>query len=191
MKDNLAYQVEFREELMDGRLFAMSPRPSYNHNRTAENIDFIFRTYLKGKSCVPLGDGYDLYLTERDHFIPDFMVVCERDKIRGDGVHGAPDLVVEVLSPGTARHDRGYKMEVYARCGVGEYWIVDPVSRSVEVYRSSASQFTLHNVYTVYPAWMLESMRPEERAAVVTRFKCSLYDDLEFSLDDIFDGLLP
>lgn len=191
MSSNLAYQEELREELIDGELIAMSPRPTFNHNRVAENIDFIFRTYLKGQKCTPFGDGYDLYLTEQNHFVPDFMIVCDRDKIKGDGVHGTPDLVAEVLSPSTAKRDRGHKMDVYARCGVKEYWIVSPESRSVEVYRNGGSQFLLHEVYTVYPDWMLEKMKPEERAAVETSFQCSLYGDLDISLDDIFSGLLP
>ncbi|WP_251317131.1 Uma2 family endonuclease [Flintibacter muris] len=190
MNTNPAYQEDLPEELIDGEFVAMSPRPTFNHNRVSENIDFIFRTYLKGKTCIPFGDG-DLFLTEKDHFLPDFMVVCDRDKIQGDGVHGAPDLVVEVLSPSTAKRDRSYKMDIYARCGVKEYWIVSPESQSVETYRNIGAQFRLHEVYSVYPDWMLAKMKPEERAEVTTVFQCSLYDDLDISLDDIFSGLLP
>ena len=190
MNGNLAYQEDWREELIGGKLVAMSPRPAFNHNRISENIDFIFRGYLRGKKCTPLGDGYDLYLDENNHFIPDFMIVCDRDKIQMDGVHGAPDLVVEVLSPSTAQNDRGHKKEVYAKCGVREYWIVSPDNKSVEIYLNENAELIFHKVYTVVPGWMLEKMKEEERAEVVTRFRCSLYDDLELSLDDIFNGLL-
>lgn len=190
MNGNLAYQEDWREELIGGKLVAMSPRPAFNHNRISENIDFIFRGYLRGKKCTPLGDGYDLYLDENNHFIPDFMIVCDRDKIQMDGVHGAPDLVVEVLSPSTAQNDRGHKKEVYAKCGVREYWIVSPDNKSVEIYLNENAELIFHKVYTVVPGWMLEKMKDEERAEVVTRFRCSLYDDLELSLDDIFNGLL-
>lgn len=190
MNGNLAYQEDWREELIGGKLVAMSPRPAFNHNRISENIDFIFRGYLRGKKCTPLGDGYDLYLDENNHFIPDFMIVCDRDKIQMDGVHGAPDLVVEVLSPSTAQNDRGHKKEVYAKCGVREYWIVSPDNKSVEIYLNEDAELVFHKVYTVVPGWMLEKMKDEERAEVVTRFRCSLYDDLELSLDDIFNGLL-
>lgn len=190
MNGNLAYQEDWREELIGGKLVAMSPRPAFNHNRISENIDFIFRGYLRGKKCTPLGDGYDLYLDENNHFIPDFMIVCDRDKIQMDGVHGAPDLVVEVLSPSTAQNDRGHKKEVYAKCGVREYWIVSPDNKSVEIYLNEDAELVFHKVYTVVPGWMLEKMKDEERAGVVTRFRCSLYDDLELSLDDIFNGLL-
>ena len=136
MSSNLAYQEEFWEELINGRVVAMSPRPVPYHNRIAENIDFIFRVYLKGKQCVPLGDGYDLFLTAKDHFIPDFMIICDRSKIKRNGVFGAPDLVVEVLSPSTAMRDRGYKKSAYEACGAAEYWIVDPENKSVEIGRA-------------------------------------------------------
>lgn len=135
--------------------------------------------------------GTDLYLSEHDRFIPDMMIVCDRDKIKSDGVHGAPDLVVEVLSPSTTSRDRGYKKDLYARCGVREYWIVSPSEKSVEVYQLKDADLALYDVYSVYPDWMLKKMKEEERAAVVTQFQCSLYDDLDISLDDIFSGLVP
>ena len=188
MSENLAYQEEFafREELIGGKLVAMSPRPSINHNRISYNIATLFDNYLRGKKCTPFADGTDLYLSSTDHFIPDFMVVCDPDKIKRTHIQGAPDLVVEVLSPGTAKNDRGYKKDVYEASGVREYWIVDPSNRSVEVYLLQNGRYVLDSHYTRYSEEELEEMSEEERAAVVTHFQCSLYDDLELSLDDIF-----
>ena len=97
MSNNLAYQEERREELIGGKVVMMAPASS-NHNRIAGNIYYIFRRYLNGKKCEPFADGESVYLTDEDHYVPDFMVVCDPDKIKNDGVHGAPDLVVEVLS---------------------------------------------------------------------------------------------
>jgi len=186
MSENLAYQEERREELIGGKVVAMSPRPSVNHNRVAFNIAFLFERYLRGKKCTPFADGTDLYLTDEEQYIPDFMVVCDPDKIKSDGIHGAPDLVVEVLSPSTTRNDKTHKKDVYAKCGVREYWIVSPEEKSIEVYRLDGTGFVLHDIYTVHPDWQLAQMSEEERAAVVTHFKCSLFDDLDISLDDIF-----
>lgn len=186
MADNLAYQELPREELINGKVVMMSPRPAWNHNTVASNIHTIFNVYLKGKKCVPVADGTDLFLTETDRFIPDFMIVCDPDKIQRNGVHGAPDLVVEVLSPGTSRNDRTKKKDVYARCGVREYWLVNPIDKSVETYLLEGGGFVFHELYPTYEDWELEQMTPEERANVVTRFKCSLFDDLEISLEDIF-----
>ena len=124
--------------------------------------------------------------TEEDHFIPDFMVICDPDKVKWDGIHGAPDLVVEVLSHSTMRNDRARKKDVYAKCGVREYWIVSSGDKSVEVYRADGAGFILHDIYTQYSAWELAKMSEEERAALVTHFKCSLFDDLDISLERIF-----
>ena len=114
------------------------------------------------------------------------MVVCDTDKIKPDGVHGAPDLVVEVLSPGTAKNDKGRKKDTYAKHGVKEYWIVNPADKSVDVYILEGSYYVLHDVYTVHPDSELSAMTEQERAAVVTKSRCSLFNDLEISLEDIF-----
>ena len=191
MNGNLAYlQNDVWEELIDGKVIAMSPRPTTDHYHVSFNIAYIFTTYLRGKRCTPFGDGVDLYLTEKDHFIPDGMVVCDTEKIKRDGVHGAPDLVVEVLSPSTAKHDRGRKKQVYEQCGVSEYWIVDPANKTLEQYLLQQGAFTLHEVYAIYPDYMLDKMTEEERAALPASFRCSLFEDLDIVLEDIFDRIL-
>ena len=189
MNGNLAFEESW-EELLDGRMVDMSPRPAFNHNVVAFNIARLFANHLRGRRCIAIADGTDLYLTEKDRFVPDMMVVCDRDKIKTDGVHGTPDLVVEVLSPSTAQNDRGYKKSAYESCGVREYWIVSPNERSVEQYLLYQDHLVLNAIYTVYPDFMLEKMSEAERACVVTQFKCSLYDDLIISLDDIFDNMI-
>ena len=190
MSDNLVYQDDFmekcRKEVIDGKPVMMSPRPTVNHNRVAFNIAVLFDRYLKGKKCTPFSDGVDLYLDDNNRFVPDMMVVCDPDKIKPDGVHGTPDLVVEVLSPSTMRNDKTRKKDIYARCGVREYWLVSPEEKSVEIYRINESEFILHNIYALHPDWQLAQMSEKERAAVETHFKCSLFDDLDISLEDIF-----
>jgi len=186
MNENLAYRENRREELIGGKVVMMSPSPAWNHMAVAGNIYNIFFNYLRGKKCTPIQDGFDLFLSDEDRFIPDFMVVCDPDKIKANGVHGAPDLVAEVLSPSTMRNDKTLKKEVYAKCGVREYWLVDPGSKSMEVYHTDGTGFVLHDIYALHPDWELAQMNEEERAAVITHFKCSLFDDLDISLEDIF-----
>lgn len=183
--DNLAYQEERREELIGGEVVMMAPA-STEHASVSGNIYHIFKGYLKGKKCVPFPDGVLVHLTDEDKFVPDMMVVCDHSKIKPNCIYGAPDLVVEVLSPRTAKNDKTYKKEVYAKCGVREYWLVGPGDKSVEVYHLDGSSFALYDVYTQRPDWELEAMTEAERAAVVTSFKCSLFDDLDISLEDIF-----
>lgn len=191
MNSNLAYREEFREELIGGKVTAMSPRPMYNHNHIAFNIAVLFSNYLRGKPCTAIPDGTDLYLTEEDRFVPDVMVVCDRDKIRRDGVHGTPDLVVEVLSPSTMRNDRMGKKEVYQTCGVREYWLVDPENRTIEQYLLQDGKLELNMVYASCRDDELERMSEQEKAELETHFQCSLYSDFDIALEDIFSGLLP
>ncbi|RKJ48539.1 Uma2 family endonuclease [bacterium 1XD42-1] len=192
MTGNLAYQYEDEiwDEMIDGKIVAMSPRPAVNHNIISGNIYHIFKTYLSGKKCVPFGDGTDLYLTPKDRFVPDGMIVCNRDKIKPKGVYGAPDLVIEVLSPSTAKNDRGYKKRVYGTCGIPEYWIVSPSEKAVYVYLLQDGQYNLDNVYSLYPDYMLTKMTEEEQAAIPTEFQCSLFSDLVIRLENIFEDTL-
>lgn len=188
---NSAYEMEKRrDEMLSGKIVAMSPRPTVNHNEVTGNILTIFKNFLKGKKCKAYGDGVDLYLSPTDRFVPDGMIVCNRDIIKSDGIHGAPDLVVEVLSPTTAGNDKGYKKDAYAKYGVKEYWIVDTANKAVEVYLLQNNQFALDFVYVIFPDYMIEKMNDEEKASIITEFHCSLFPDLSISIEDIFDGLL-
>ena len=180
------FQEEPWEELIDGEVVAMSPRPILSHHAISFNLSRIFGNYLMGKPCRPFGDGVDLYLTEKDHFIPDFMIVCDKNKMKQTHVEGALDLVVEVLSPSTARRDKGYKKRVYERCGVREYWIIDTMARSIEQYVLENGEFVLRDVYYHYRAYELEDMTEEERAQAVTEFRPAIFDDLSIRLEDVF-----
>ena len=187
MNNNLAYQEERCQELINGKIFMMLPRPSYFHNQVSSNIYLIFANYLRGKRCTAIADGTALFLSETNHFVPDFMLVCDPDKIKADGVHGAPDLVAEVLSPGTAKNDRGPKMQVYESFGVKEYWLVSPMDKTIDQYLLQDGRLVFVEAYTVFPDYALAAMSDDELASVITEFKCSLYDDLHIQLADVFE----
>ena len=99
-----------------------------------------------GKTCKAFNDGPDVYLTEEDRVIPDAMIICNKDIIKPNGIHGTPDLIAEVLSPSTAKKDRGYKKDLYERSGVKEYWIVAPTMRSIEAYLLTDGPFAIHSL---------------------------------------------
>lgn len=186
MRGNLAYQEKAREELIGGEVVMMAPSHLWNYTAVIGNIFGIFSGYLKGKTCTPIKNGFDLHLDEVNVFVPDFMVVCDPDKIKRTGVYGAPDLVVEVLSRSTAKNDKTRKKDTYARCGVKEYWLVSPEEKLVEVYRTNGTELVLHNIYAQHSEWEKAQMSQEERDSLETHFKCSLFDDLDISLEDIF-----
>lgn len=187
MADNLACQDELRDELLDGKITLMSPRPTVNHNRVAFNIAFSFKAYLRDKPCEAFADGTDVYLSQKDRVIPDVMIVCNKDIIQRDGIHGAPDLVVEVLSPGTEKKDKGYKKDLYEKHGVREYWLVDPDGRTVEVYLPKEGKFVLDEVYRVFPDYIV--FAPGERETYRNEVPVSLFDGFSVPLEDIFRNL--
>ena len=188
MNTNLAYKEEYvKEELINGQVVLMSPQPSINHVNVISNITTIFNVFLKGRTCQSFPDSAAVFLTEKDYFVPDFMVVCDPDKVKYNGVYGAPDLVVEVLSPSTAKRDRGYKKQVYEQCGVLEYWLVDVNNKSVEQYLLQDGKFVLNDIYVIQPDYVLDDMSEAEKAELVWDFKCSLYDDLLIHLEDVFE----
>lgn len=185
MNGNLAYQDNPREELLNGRIVMMSS-PSVNHNRVSGNLFVAFRNYLRGKRCEAFADGTDVFLTDKDRVIPDGMIVCNKDIIHTDGIHGAPDLMVEVLSPGMVKRDRGYKKDLYEKCGIKEYWIIDPAVRSIEAYLLSEKKYILNEFYALFPDGF--GITDEEREQSKKEIPVSLYDDFCIPLEEIFEN---
>ncbi len=137
-----------RREIIDGELY-VTPSPLNYHQKILFNITLAFGNFLESN---PLGElrfaPLDVILSDHNILEPDLLLVLNEHKnILQDWVRGAPDLVIEILSPTTEARDRGIKLKAYARYGVGEYWIVDPVAQVVEVYRLTAEGFHLAATY--------------------------------------------
>lgn len=124
----------------------MAP-PSSIHQEIVAELTRQFANYLEGKRCKVYPAPFGVRLFERggdapedvDTMVePDLSIVCDRSKIDKHGCKGAPDLVVEILSPSSLRHDRFVKLGLYQRAGVREYWIVDPEYKSVQVFTLDA-----------------------------------------------------
>lgn len=141
--DYLHWPEDVRYELIDGAAFLMAPAPTLDHQDIAGEIYRQLANVLQGKACRAFIARVDVRLPkarEADEKIdtvvqPDVLVVCDPAKLDRRGVRGAPDLVVEVLSPSTASHDQLLKRRVYERAGVPEYWLVHPNDRIVSIYR--------------------------------------------------------
>ena len=142
MAEALTWDEQDRIELIDGYPVMMAP-PSRVHQKISGELFGQLRDYLKGKKCEIYHAPFAVRLFERDGerpedvdtlVEPDISVVCDPDKLDKIGCKGAPDLVIEILSPSTTRHDRFTKFNLYQRAGVREYWIVDPSSKSVQVF---------------------------------------------------------
>jgi Uma2 family endonuclease len=129
-----------RWELIGGVAYAMSPAPRVPHQGLVGSLFFEVFSFLQKKKCRTFVAPVDVFLPKGDPkssdtvVQPDVFVVCDPDKIKDDGIHGAPDFIVEVLSDSTAYKDMTAKKELYERSGVREYWIVNPGSGSVFTY---------------------------------------------------------
>ena len=173
---------DLKAEIIGGQRITMMSPPFSNHNFVRNSIFNIFYNYLRGNVCVPIGDNHKLVLEENDgYLIPDFFVVCDRTKIKREGVYGSPDLVVEVLSYKTETADRGVKKELYQRAGVKEYWLVEPNEKYVEVYLLKGGVLKLERVYR-----LLYEKDVDEDFTIVTEFGVSIFPDLKINLEDIF-----
>lgn len=144
-----------RYELYDGRLVAMSS-PSDVHQLVSGELYRQLANFLVGKPCTVYPAPFDVRLFDtaedrpedsRDVVQPDLMVVCDKSKVDRYGIHGAPDLVIEITSPSTRRNDRLLKFNQYERAGVREYWIVDPDARVVLVHTLEEGQYHAADAY--------------------------------------------
>jgi Uma2 family endonuclease len=138
-----------RYEVVNGVLY-MSPSPTWPHQEIVGRIfrylsDFVESTGLGGAFMAPL----DVQLSLKDVFQPDVVVLLKasREKLKKRHIVGPPDLVVEVVSPGSETHDRYRKIAAYARVGVPEYWIADPGSRTVEVLTLVGGEYQSQGVF--------------------------------------------
>ena len=140
--DLLAWDDNTRYELYDGQPVALAS-PSNAHQLISGEIFRQLANYLLGKRCKVFSAPFDVRLFEENDDTPDdvsmvvqpdLSIVCDSSKTDGHGCKGAPDMVIEVTSPSTARYDKLLKFNLYQRAGVREYWLVDPDTRTVSVY---------------------------------------------------------
>jgi len=160
--DYLTWDDNQRWELIDGEAFCMSPAPNRIHQKWLGELFAQFHAHLEGKPCEVYIAPVDVRLSETNAapdeetltvVQPDLVVVCDRDKLDDRGIKGAPDLVVEIISPSTARHDIHTKFELYQRHGIPEYWIIYPNDRTLLVYRhADDGRYATPDVYGVEDA---------------------------------------
>lgn len=126
-----------RAELIDGQIYDMAP-PNTVHQRILMNLAGEIREYIKnrGGSCEVFPAPFAVFLNNDSHNYvePDISVICDKNKLDDRGCSGAPDWIIEILSPGTERVDCGAKLFKYRSAGVKEYWTVNPRLHTVSVY---------------------------------------------------------
>jgi Uma2 family endonuclease len=136
-----------RWEIIDGVAFAMSPAPSTKHQTVAVNLLVKFSQACAGKPCKPFVAPTDVKLSDQDVVQPDILVVCDPAKITPSHIEGAPDVIVEILSPNTSTKDLREKKALYERAGVKEYVVVDPLEHYAMRFLNGADGFDKGTVF--------------------------------------------
>ncbi|GIM60594.1 hypothetical protein CAPN008_06440 [Capnocytophaga canis] len=139
--DYLLWRFEERVELLKGKIFKMSPAPSLKHQQISLNITLFLGNYFKNQKCQLFVAPFDVRLPKKDekgdniHTVvqPDLCVICDESKLDERGCIGAPDLIIEILSPGNSKKEMKNKFELYQESGVEEYWIVNPTDENILV----------------------------------------------------------
>jgi Uma2 family endonuclease len=180
--DYLRWPEDERWELIDGEAYAMVPAPTPEHQELAGELFFQIRGQLAGKACRPYLAPFDVRLGaegagDAETYTtvqPDLSVICDRSRIDAKGCRGAPDWIIEVISPSTAVRDQITKRDLYERHGVREYWIVHPTDRVLTIYRRAGAGFG-----------------PPLIQAAAGIIPCGLGEGLVINWDALFQALAP
>ncbi|WP_316768419.1 Uma2 family endonuclease [Pedobacter frigiditerrae] len=177
----LNWLFDERVELIKGKIFKMSPAPSRVHQEVFGSIFLAIGNFLKNKPCKVYGAPFDVRFpksSKADAAIftvlqPDICVVCDLSKLDDKGCVGAPDIVVEILSPGNNKKELFHKYQVYQEFGVKEYWVVSQSDQNILIYTlDEFGKFQPSKIFT---------LGEEITSSVLPGFF--------LNLDDVFDGI--
>jgi Uma2 family endonuclease len=141
--DYLTWRWDSMVELIHGKVYKMSPSPGSRHQKVSGNLFGKLWHYLLGKPCQVFSAPFDVRLPSRQNqsdkeiftvVQPDICVICDKSKIDERGCAGAPDWIIEILSPHTSAKDLREKFDVYEEAGVKEYWVVHPQEQTLLIY---------------------------------------------------------
>jgi Uma2 family endonuclease len=187
--DLLEWDESVRAEIINGELFMMAP-PLTRHQRILMKLSARLYAFLDNKPCEVFPAPFGVRLFPRDDLSddtlvePDITVVCDPDKIDERGCNGAPDLIVEILSPSNKRHDMLRKFNLYLDAGVREYWVVDPEQESIQVHVLHGDRYTTE----VYALPRAEEELPPvlAKVEVASVAPVSVLPGLKIDLRDVF-----
>lgn len=181
----LAAGEHWRDEKINGVIYDMSPAPGYQHGIINNNINTIIKQGLKNSLCLVFMENLDFKYhpdINDDYLCPDIMVICDRKHLKGGAYSGVPKLIVETLSPSTAKKDRSEKMEIYEAAGVEEYWIVSPRG-SVEIYYLEDGKYILEQSY------ILQEDKEDDDYNAESEISLRAFPNIRMTLGEIFEGL--
>ena len=177
--DYMLWQFNDRVELLRGFINKMSPAPNRRHQDLSINLSTsLLNKFRKATTCKVYAAPFDVRLpvpsAKKDTTVvqPDICIICDKSKLDDQGCNGAPDLIVEILSPSNSKHDADTKFKLYEESGVKEYWMVEPEKQMVFVYSLQ------NNIYI--------GLKP---FTIGETIDSPLFPDLKVEVDEIFEGL--
>lgn len=178
--DYFRWRFQERVELIRGMIYKMSPVPSVAHQSVSLKLTLKIGNYFESKACKVFAAPFDVRLPDSkkqtdDELVhtvvqPDICVICDPSKIDSRGCIGAPDLVVEILSPGNTVREMGIKFNLYEKNGVKEYWLVDIRNQTILIYVLSKGKYIGLKPFT-------------EEDAIAS----SLFPELQFVVKEVFE----
>lgn len=147
-----------RAELMDGKIYYMAP-PSWRHQKISRKLHQKIANYIDHNDgeCEALAAPFAVFLNDdTDYVEPDISVICDLSKLDNKGCHGAPDWIIEIVSPSTKPRDYLTKLFQYRTAGVREYWIVDPMKQMITVYAFESDTVEQYNFGEDVPVGIYE-----------------------------------
>jgi Uma2 family endonuclease len=183
--DYLEWDESVRAEIIGGAVYMMSP-PMTNHQRIAGEIFFKLKSFLAGKTCEVFMAPFGVRLAPKadlsDDVViePDITVICDPSKIDERGCSGAPDFIIEILSPSSTTRDKLLKFNLYLDAGVREYWVVDPNEKLVQAHILDTGRY----VTQVYGLYIPE--KEEERKYVSDTVPVSVLPGCRIDLKEVF-----
>ena len=172
-------------ECIDGNTVMLAPAGT-GHNSIGGNLYRIISNFLRKKRCKVFYET-KVVLNESNRLIPDLIVVCDQDKIKENYVEGAPDFVVEILSPSTRKRDLSAKRDIYERFGVKEYWIIDPKAETIDAYVLQEGKLVMASSHHNYTEEEWDGLDEEEKEEALLPLKLSLYDELIVDVKEVFE----
>jgi Uma2 family endonuclease len=155
--DYLTWQFSERVELLKGFISKMAPGPSYHHQSSHRDLFGMMYLFFLNKKCEIFSAPFDVRLfdahkstNDKDVFTvvqPDILVVCDKNKIDEKGIVGAPDLIIEIVSPGNSKREMKSKYELYEQNGVKEYWIVNTLEKQIHQFFLVENKYQLVKIY--------------------------------------------
>jgi len=147
-----------RWQIIDGQAYCMTAVPNIRHQKITGNLYVAIREKLKGKPCTTFIAPTDVVFDDYNIVQPDVLVVCDKTRITDANIQGAPDLVIEVISPSNSFMDKKLKLELYERFAVPEYLLVDPAGDLVERYRLVDGKYGRADIFAWHEELALVSL---------------------------------